>query len=113
MSAGPAAITADFSFGTPLASNASNMCEYGGVIVAESPGDASECRGKKRPSVVAAARCIYRAKGPELVRAPAKVSDLGANNMARPIWKGHISFGLVNVPVVLYSAERRATSVSA
>ncbi len=27
--------------------------------------------------------------------------------MARPIWKGHISFGLVNVPVVLYSAERR------
>jgi DNA end-binding protein Ku len=28
--------------------------------------------------------------------------------MARPIWKGHISFGLVNVPVVLYSAERRA-----
>jgi DNA end-binding protein Ku len=28
--------------------------------------------------------------------------------MARPIWKGHISFGLVNVPVVLYGAERRA-----
>jgi DNA end-binding protein Ku len=33
---------------------------------------------------------------------------LGAKRMARPIWKGHISFGLVNVPVVLYSAERRA-----
>lgn len=28
--------------------------------------------------------------------------------MPRPIWKGHISFGLVNVPVVLYTAERRA-----
>jgi DNA end-binding protein Ku len=28
--------------------------------------------------------------------------------MARPVWKGHISFGLVNVPVVLYSAEQRA-----
>jgi DNA end-binding protein Ku len=28
--------------------------------------------------------------------------------MARPIWKGHISFGLVNVPVVLFSAEQRA-----
>lgn len=28
--------------------------------------------------------------------------------MARPIWKGHISFGLVNVPVTLYSAEERA-----
>jgi DNA end-binding protein Ku len=28
--------------------------------------------------------------------------------MARPIWKGHISFGLVNVPVTLYSAEQRA-----
>jgi DNA end-binding protein Ku len=28
--------------------------------------------------------------------------------MSRPIWKGHISFGLVNVPVALYSAERRA-----
>lgn len=28
--------------------------------------------------------------------------------MARPIWKGHISFGLVNVPITLYSAEQRA-----
>lgn len=28
--------------------------------------------------------------------------------MARPIWKGQISFGLVNVPVVLYSAEQRS-----
>lgn len=27
--------------------------------------------------------------------------------MARPIWKGHIAFGLVSVPVVLYGAERR------
>jgi DNA end-binding protein Ku len=35
------------------------------------------------------------------------VSDFGATNMSRPIWKGHISFGLVNVPVVLMSAERR------
>jgi DNA end-binding protein Ku len=32
--------------------------------------------------------------------------------MSRPIWKGHISFGLVNVPVVLYSAERRAGDLS-
>lgn len=28
--------------------------------------------------------------------------------MQRPIWKGHISFGLVNIPIVLYSAEHRA-----
>ena len=28
--------------------------------------------------------------------------------MARPVWKGHISFGLVNVPVNLYTAEQRA-----
>lgn len=28
--------------------------------------------------------------------------------MSRPIWKGHISFGLVNIPVVLYSAERKS-----
>jgi DNA end-binding protein Ku len=28
--------------------------------------------------------------------------------MARPIWKGQVSFGLVNIPVVLYSAEQRA-----
>lgn len=27
--------------------------------------------------------------------------------MANPIWKGHISFGLVNVPITLYSAEQR------
>ncbi len=26
----------------------------------------------------------------------------------RPIWKGHISFGLVNVPVTLYPAEQRS-----
>ena len=26
--------------------------------------------------------------------------------MARPIWKGHISFGLVNIPITLYSGER-------
>jgi DNA end-binding protein Ku len=28
--------------------------------------------------------------------------------MARPVWKGHLSFGLVSVPVELYSAEGRA-----
>lgn len=27
--------------------------------------------------------------------------------MPRPIWKGHISFGLVTIPVTLYSAEKR------
>ncbi len=27
--------------------------------------------------------------------------------MARPIWKGNISFGLVNVPIELYSAEKK------
>jgi DNA end-binding protein Ku len=27
--------------------------------------------------------------------------------MPRPIWKGHISFGLVNVPVTLFGAENR------
>jgi DNA end-binding protein Ku len=32
--------------------------------------------------------------------------------MSRPIWKGHISFGLVNVPVVLNAAERRAGDLS-
>ncbi len=28
--------------------------------------------------------------------------------MARPIWKGHISFGLINIPVTLYPAEQRS-----
>ena len=27
--------------------------------------------------------------------------------MSRPIWKGHVSFGLVNIPVVLHSAEKQ------
>src|SRR5688572_22773859 len=27
--------------------------------------------------------------------------------MARPIWKGSISFGLVNIPVTLHNATRR------
>lgn len=28
--------------------------------------------------------------------------------MARPIWKGHISFGLINIPVTLYPVEERS-----
>jgi DNA end-binding protein Ku len=28
--------------------------------------------------------------------------------MSRPIWKGFITFGLVNIPVVLYSAEKKS-----
>ncbi|HLO39767.1 MAG TPA: Ku protein [Phycisphaerales bacterium] len=28
--------------------------------------------------------------------------------MARPVWRGHISFGLVNIPVNLYTVEQRA-----
>ena len=40
------------------------------------------------------------------------MTELGATIMSRPIWKGHISFGLVNVPVVLYSAERRVGDLS-
>ncbi len=32
--------------------------------------------------------------------------------MSRPIWKGHISFGLVNVPVVLNAAEQRVGDIS-
>jgi DNA end-binding protein Ku len=32
--------------------------------------------------------------------------------MARPVWKGHVSFGLVNVPIVLYPAERRQERIN-
>lgn len=28
--------------------------------------------------------------------------------MARPIWKGYIAFGLVNIPVILYPAEKKS-----
>ena len=31
--------------------------------------------------------------------------------MARPLWKGAISFGLVNVPVELHSAKKRSTEL--
>lgn len=31
--------------------------------------------------------------------------------MPRPIWKGHISFGLVNIPVTLFSAEKKADEI--
>lgn len=31
--------------------------------------------------------------------------------MPRSIWKGHISFGLVNIPVALYSAENRQETI--
>lgn len=39
-----------------------------------------------------------------------KIAHMGkweASAMARPIWKGSISFGLVNIPVTLYSGERK------
>jgi DNA end-binding protein Ku len=32
--------------------------------------------------------------------------------MARPVWKGHVSFGLVNVPIVLYPAKRREERIN-
>ena len=32
--------------------------------------------------------------------------------MARALWKGSISFGLVNIPVGLYSAEQRDDGLS-
>ena len=28
--------------------------------------------------------------------------------MSRPLWKGHIAFGLVSIPVTLFSAESRS-----
>ena len=31
--------------------------------------------------------------------------------MARGLWKGAISFGLVNVPVELYSAQKRSAEL--
>jgi DNA end-binding protein Ku len=31
--------------------------------------------------------------------------------MARGLWKGAISFGLVNVPVELYSAEKKSAEI--
>lgn len=39
--------------------------------------------------------------------APATATAEAPDEMARPIWKGQISFGLVNIPVTLYSAEVR------
>lgn len=32
--------------------------------------------------------------------------------MARPIWKGNITFGLVNIPVTLFTAEKRSSDLS-
>jgi len=37
----------------------------------------------------------------------ARISALGVSAMARPIWSGTISFGLLNIPVQLMSGERR------
>ena len=36
------------------------------------------------------------------------ISGIKSEAMARPIWKGHISFGLINIPVTLYPAEQRS-----
>jgi len=55
------------------------------------------------PGLIRASRVIESQNG---VLRSAKLSEQGAL-MSRAIWKGHISFGLVNVPVVLYSAEKR------
>ena len=35
------------------------------------------------------------------------LSDGGNVIMPRPIWKGHISFGLVSIPVAVFPAEKR------
>jgi DNA end-binding protein Ku len=37
-----------------------------------------------------------------------KKSEKKAKGMGHPIWKGHISFGLISIPVTLYSAEHKS-----
>jgi len=37
----------------------------------------------------------------------ATTTENGSGGMARPTWKGHISFGLVHIPVSLYGVDRR------
>jgi len=44
--------------------------------------------------------------------AKAEKPSRGGGSPGRPIWKGSISFGLVNVPVSLYSMERKASEIS-
>jgi DNA end-binding protein Ku len=52
---------------------------------------------------------IFRGEGafPDLRRASYFLSG-GTALMARPIWKGNISFGLVNIPITLYTAEQKS-----
>jgi DNA end-binding protein Ku len=42
---------------------------------------------------------------PRNKKKPVRGKTAGKKSVSRPIWKGIISFGLVNIPVVLYSAE--------
>ncbi|MDZ4343335.1 MAG: Ku protein, partial [Candidatus Binatia bacterium] len=42
---------------------------------------------------------------PRNKKTPIRRKTAGKKSASRPIWKGIISFGLVNIPVVLYSAE--------
>jgi DNA end-binding protein Ku len=41
-----------------------------------------------------------------LLHFPVRASAIEESAMARPIWKGQLSFGLVNVPMTLHSGER-------
>jgi DNA end-binding protein Ku len=45
----------------------------------------------------------------EEMGAPQALEEVEGHRMARSIWKGAISFGLVNVPVKLYSAVQKKT----
>ncbi len=65
-----------------------------------------------RPEVVAHQAVMTAGPDGNSVGGAANLTDSGATNMSRPIWKGHISFGLVNVPVVLNAAERKAGDLS-
>ena len=41
------------------------------------------------------------------LRKSASASASSARSGPRPVWRGHVTFGLVQIPVVLHSAERR------
>ena len=66
--------------------------------------DTDPSLGDSRDLIAAGAAAQFRSRGLPWCAEPGTV-----HGMARAIWSGAISFGLVNIPVKLYSAARKKT----
>jgi DNA end-binding protein Ku len=69
-------------------------------------------KARSQTKTKAKAKVGDKAKRKEKPRSKTERKAGGGAEPGRPIWKGSVSFGLVNVPVTLYPLEKRAADIS-